>query len=191
MAVTSVKEFGFGEGRGADIGGIDDSTATRLFRVHVDSAQDSFDTVLQTGLLPTIFSVHPDAPGMTARRLRPSHAHKLVWVVTVEYPSAPISKEKIDRELQPIPTARGAKIEWITNERLVVASKDANGKPYVTSAGEEYDAEDRQRPGYRPGRRRAEERRRPASVDPACSTTSETRPSSQCEACRSRRRPCS
>jgi len=141
MAVVEAKRIR--DGRGSTEGGVDPVTAREVWRITVDSPLDNRATILTA--LPSIFASHDSDPGLTLRSATLDHTHKLVWLATLEYSNAPLEDRTLERLTQANPTLRTPRIRWRTNTRQIVATRDADGRPYVNSAGDQLDAEARLR----------------------------------------------
>ena len=131
--------------RGAESSGIDDSSATRQWRVITnDKLNDSQYVIgygLSAGILPTRFAGHPSNAYLTARRLRADSQTEtpLHWIVTASYSSAPVSSEEKEKEENPNPINRKAKFRWTTNLYREAVEKDIDDNAVLNSAGDYFD----------------------------------------------------
>lgn len=131
--------------RGADSAGIDDSSATRQWRVVTnDKTNDSLYVLsygLSAGILPQRYTPHPSNAYLTARRLRADSQSEtpLHWIVTVSYSSAPVSSEEKDKQENPNPLNRKAKFRWSTNLYREAVEKDIDDNAILNSAGDYFD----------------------------------------------------
>lgn len=140
MSVTKIEEMW--PGRGGKFGGVEDSSRTRKWRVRTDNKFDGEDSIISygisTGKFPERFTAHPNNPKLTARSLNADNQEDSPyhWIVTCEYTSAPISKEQKDKEDNPNPNDRPAKIKWVTSLYREAIVKDQAGKAILNSAGD-------------------------------------------------------
>lgn len=131
--------------RGAESAGIDDSTATRQWRVVTnDKTHDAIYVItygLSAGILPQRYSPLPSNAYLTARRLRADSQTEtpLHWIVTANYSSAPVSSEEKDKEQNPEPLNRKAKFRWSTNLYREAVEKDIDDNAILNSAGDYFD----------------------------------------------------
>lgn len=131
--------------RGADSAGIDDSSATRQWRVVTnDKTNDSLYVIsygLSAGILPQRYMPHPSNAYLTARRLRADSQSEtpLHWIVTASYSSAPVSSEEKDKQENPNPVNRKATFDWSTNLYREAVEKDIDDNAILNSAGDYFD----------------------------------------------------
>lgn len=143
MAVISMKELW--QDRGADSAGPDSTTATRQWRAITDNKLDDFNTVithgLSSGILPQLYSGHPSNAYLTARNLRADSQSEspLHWIVTATYSSEPLPVREKEKQENPNPLNRKARIRWQTKEYFETSERDVNGKAKLNSAGDFFD----------------------------------------------------
>lgn len=143
MAVISMKEIW--QDRGADSGGPDSTTANRQWRAITDNKLDDFNAVithgLSSGILPQLYSGHPSNAYLTARNLRADSQSEspLHWIVTATYSSEPLPVREKEKQENPNPLNRKARIRWQTKEYLETAERDIEGKAKLNSAGDFFD----------------------------------------------------
>jgi hypothetical protein len=131
--------------RGAESAGVDDSTATRQWRVVTnDKTHDAIYVItygLSAGILPQLYAPLPTNAYLTARRLRADSQSEtpLHWIVTASYSSAPVSSEEKDKEENPDPLNRKAKFRWSTNLYREAVEKDIDDNAILNSAGDYFD----------------------------------------------------
>ncbi|MEO1063753.1 MAG: hypothetical protein AAFZ07_20235 [Actinomycetota bacterium] len=109
----------------------------------MNSQFDTRATILTA--MPGIFAPHDSTPALTLRSIDLAHEHRYTWLATLEYSNAPIDLRERERQTEPNPTNRSARVRWRTTQRQIVATRDANGKPYLNSAGDQFAPEARQR----------------------------------------------
>jgi hypothetical protein len=151
MAVVSVSlpiDGPRGSSDGADI------RVTRTWRIVVNSPNDNYLTIaaaLVPGTLPQYLTPHPDNIYLTARSLSITQDSGTweQWIAEVEYSSAPLNKQDREKFDQPNPTLRLPKIRWTSVRYDEVGTKDRDGDPYLNSAEDEYDPQDRVRDASR------------------------------------------
>jgi len=140
VSVVSISEMW--QGRGADGGGISDSTARRFWRIRTNDKSDSWQLIAAVGIangyFPDLYDQHPENVYLTCRRLKienqadsPFH-----WIATAEYSSTPVKDKDQQRQHYPDPCDRPADIEWNTVRYLKPVEKDINGKAVLNSAGD-------------------------------------------------------
>lgn len=111
----------------------------RVCRIITSSSYDDTHTILQSGLLPGHGSGHPNNPWSTLRswQFRPAiQGNGRIWYGTAKYSSQPETREEKEKRVQPNPLLRAAKVSFRFEKRQYTRTKDKNGRPYKTSAGE-------------------------------------------------------
>lgn len=150
MSVIAISEHW--KGRNGDFAGISDSKSVRRWLILVDNKADDETTIVDSGLLPPRFSVHPNNVYLTSRRLKlEQHADSpYAWEATAEYSSTPLTLDEEYKELHPNPADRPARVK-IKAELRQIAAKDAividftteeetlGRWPIVNSAGDAFD----------------------------------------------------
>ena len=139
MAIVGVREL---MDRGLDSNGLLDSRARRTWRIEVDSKLDDANTIAVSGVLPARFSPHPYNLFLSARKLKIDQEADKSWrfyKAVLEYSSEPLRESEREKEQQPNPTLRPARIRWRANHYVRPVVKDVNGDAILNSAGSQFD----------------------------------------------------
>jgi hypothetical protein len=139
MAVTEVREL---IERGGSSEGFPKLRAKRTFRVRVDSPSDDMVSIYASGLLPAFLAPHPSNLFLTARGAaieQEADKHWQWWKATIDYSAEPLKSDDKEKNDQPNPLLRAAKIRWRTNAYERIAEKDKDGNACVNSAGDYFD----------------------------------------------------
>ena len=143
MTVTSIGEVW--PGREYRAAAPDDTSAVRQWLAKTDNKWDTAVTVINYGIangyFPERFSPHPDNAYLTARELRAQQKSDtpLAWDVFCIYQTNPVSQDDIDKDKQPNPLLRPAKVRWGSARYQKPIIKDADGQAIVNSAGDYFD----------------------------------------------------
>jgi hypothetical protein len=66
-------------------------------------------------------------------------ASRLIWLVTVEFSNAPQEKQEQEKDEEPNPISRPARVRWTSSNVMRPIEKDIRGKAIVNSAGDYFD----------------------------------------------------
>lgn len=133
MAVTGIVWEWRDRGGKVSIDGTDD---TRVALIGVSSRYDSMLTILQSGILPTYLSPHPDNPFYSYREADIKPIGPYVWRAVCRYSDKPLSAEEKERKKEPNPCERKADVSWKTHHYQEGFYKDLDNKAVVNSAGD-------------------------------------------------------
>lgn len=145
MAVVRFNEIW--QDRSTDLGGRQDSKATRSWRVITDERYtreaEIFEYGEDNGKIPPLYDPHPAWPNLTARRrtCKNQSDSPLHWIVTVEYSDAPFDES--DREDEPEefdnPLLRPARISWSSSRYKEAIYVSEDGEAIINAAGDYFD----------------------------------------------------
>lgn len=138
MGVVSIVEQ---HARGGTLGSFPDISGRRSWRVKCDSDNDDIFTIAASGLLPANGDAHPNNADATLRSLsgEAEKDKKNYFVVTANYSAQARTVEEEEREAQPNPLGRSAKLKWRTVKYTRAITKDKNGEAILNSAGDPFD----------------------------------------------------
>jgi len=138
-------------GRGGSSAGLFETEISRSWRVRVSSKNDNIYAILGQlqidGFLPLYLQPHPENIFATCRKMNVRDTDSgVVWTVTADYSTKPISQDDRERSQTPNPLDRRPRrwIERAEYDRAVNKDRDGNG--LLTSAGTRYPE-----PAYIPG----------------------------------------
>lgn len=135
MAVKNVRKKDFG--RVNNYQGLLNETLTQPYRIECDPFPTVTTDAEIRAVLPKYFEQHPDNPLLTVRQINVSQS--LAWhqyEADVQYSSEPLTDEEKERENEPDPTLRKARVEWDSAEFMLPIYRDINGEPTLNSAGD-------------------------------------------------------
>lgn len=116
----------------------------RGWRVIVNNKLADAHTILgeaiERELVPQFNSEHPSYSFATLRNYRVTCTHPWKgWTIEAQYSSEPLQKTEEERQSEPDPLLRAAKISWETHEYTEPVFRDVDGQAILNSAGEYYD----------------------------------------------------
>lgn len=135
MAVRQVRKKDYG--RVSNYQGLLNETLTQPYRIECDPFPTVTTDAEIRAELPNYFEQHPDNPLLTVRQINVSQS--LAWhqyEAEIQYSSEPLTDEEKERENEPNPTLRKARVEWNSAEFMLPIYRDINGEPTLNSAGD-------------------------------------------------------
>lgn len=136
MAVTEVRFKDFG--KTSSYRGLIDESLVIPFRVTTDP-YPVVTTIqeIRNELPYKYFEQHEDNPLLTVREITLDQSlsyHE--WEGEFRFSSQPLTDEEKERENEPDPTQRRARIEWESADFMLPIYRDVNGNPTLNSAGD-------------------------------------------------------
>ena len=135
MAVTKVRKKDLG--RVSNYQGVINETLMQPYRIDCDPHPIVTTEAEIRAALPQYLSQHPDNPLMTVRQININQS--LSWhqyEAEIHYSSEPLTDEEKERENEPNPTLRRARVEWESADFMLPIYRDINGEPTLNSAGD-------------------------------------------------------
>jgi hypothetical protein len=139
MAIQSVKLLWADMGGEADEKGI--KTYSQTYRVISDDPFETRVTVGSAAGIPPKYSLLAEDTSCWCRHASIARidASRLVWLVTVEFSNAPQEKQEEEKNNEPNPLLRPARVRWTSSIYQQAVEKDINGKAILNSAGDYFD----------------------------------------------------